>query len=364
MNPSIVPFKDFEFDTLMKEVRGYTLVDNDRCAVLFQFIKTIQWLQGDLAEVGVYKGGTAKLIGKTIKQFDKNLYLFDTFEGMPVTDATKDVHKQGDFKDADFIAVTKYLSDCKYTSIQKGFFPVTGKVIENRKFCFVHVDVDIYQSVKDCCEFFYPRMVEGGVMIFDDYGFPSCPGAKTAVDEFFRDKQEKPIYLTTGQCVVTKIKKVIPTETDKCRSRVMQYCNGTGIDAGCGGNKIKPDAVGIDIRKLDGVTIVRDAADINGLFPDGTLDYVYSSHFLEHVDHPVDLLKQWWRALKPGGFLVLYLPHPFLYTIPNPEHKTVYKPAELLAEMIHVGHYEVMVNQTYSTNNEYSFEMVLKKIGV
>lgn len=45
----------------------------------------------------------------------------------------------------------------------------------------------------------------GGVMVFDDYGFPSCPGAKKAVDEFFKSKIETPIYLPTGQCLVFKV---------------------------------------------------------------------------------------------------------------------------------------------------------------
>ena len=54
--------------------------------------------------------------------------------------------------------------------------------------------------------FFYPRMEEGAVMIFDDYGFTTCPGAKKAVDEFFTNKKEKPIYLPTGQCIVTRKK--------------------------------------------------------------------------------------------------------------------------------------------------------------
>lgn len=57
----------------------------------------------------------------------------------------------------------------------------------------------------DCCKFFYPRMERGGVMIFDDYGFVSCPGAKMGVDKFFLDKAENPTYLPTGQCVVFKL---------------------------------------------------------------------------------------------------------------------------------------------------------------
>ena len=69
-------------------------------------------------------------------------------------------------------------------------------------YCFVHVDADIYRSVCDCCAFFYPRLVQGGMMLFDDYGFATCPGVRKAVDEFFADKSHKPLYLPTGQALV------------------------------------------------------------------------------------------------------------------------------------------------------------------
>lgn len=51
---------------------------------------------------------------------------------------------------------------------------------------------------------FVPRLTNGGIILYDDYGFLCAPGAKLAVDEFFSDKPEKPIWLTTGQCLVVK----------------------------------------------------------------------------------------------------------------------------------------------------------------
>lgn len=52
---------------------------------------------------------------------------------------------------------------------------------------------------------FYTRLNPGGVLIFDDYGFPTCPGAKRAVDEFFAAVPEHSVYLPTGQAVVTRL---------------------------------------------------------------------------------------------------------------------------------------------------------------
>ena len=95
--------------------------------------------------------------------------------------------------------------DCNNIFFIKGLFSDTLHQIENKTFCFVHIDADIYSSVLECCDFFYTRLVNGGIMVFDDYGFLSCPGAKKAVDQFFQDKIESPIYLETGQAIVQRI---------------------------------------------------------------------------------------------------------------------------------------------------------------
>jgi len=87
----------------------------------------------------------------------------------------------------------------------EGLFKDTFRKAENEKFCFVHIDSDLYESVKQCCEFFYPRMIQGGIMIFDDYGFIRYIGARQAVDDFFAEKPEHGIYLPTGQYMILKV---------------------------------------------------------------------------------------------------------------------------------------------------------------
>jgi O-methyltransferase len=83
--------------------------------------------------------------------------------------------------------------------------PETFAGLEDRRFCFAHIDLDLYQGVKDAVAFVYPRMPRGGLIVFDDYGFASCPGARKAVDEFFADKPERPLALSTGQALVAKL---------------------------------------------------------------------------------------------------------------------------------------------------------------
>lgn len=204
-NPIHLWNDDKVFTSLAEQIEGYTLVDRVRCFILYQFVIQTRVINGDVAEVGVYKGGTAKLISKGFTGTGKTVHLFDTFSGMPPTNLDKDFHKEGDFSDASFENIKEYLRDCNNIQFYKGLFPDTSAPIINTRFCFVHIDADIYKSVLDCCKFFYSRIEKGGIMIFDDYGFLSCPGAKTAVDEFFLYKPEHPCYLPTGQCFIIKL---------------------------------------------------------------------------------------------------------------------------------------------------------------
>lgn len=197
--------KDAVFNGIFREISGRTIVDKIRCYMIYQYARQAAALPGEVAEVGVYKGGTAKLLARVFKGARKTVHLFDTFAGMPLSDSARDTYKEGDFGDTSFDSVKTFLTDCDNIRIYKGVFPLEPNPVRDKTFCMVHVDADIYRSVKDCCEFFYPRLEKGGVMLFDDYGFPLCPGAKAAVDEFFADKPEKPIYLPTGQCALIRI---------------------------------------------------------------------------------------------------------------------------------------------------------------
>jgi O-methyltransferase len=73
-----------------------------------------------------------------------------------------------------------------------GFFSQTLSFYAQRQFSFVHLDCDIYGSYKECLEFFYPRLCPGGIILFDEYNDPPWPGCSKAIDEFLRDKAEKP----------------------------------------------------------------------------------------------------------------------------------------------------------------------------
>ncbi len=85
------------------------------------------------------------------------------------------------------------------------------------------------------------------------------------------------------------------------------YCVGRGANIGCGAVRIG-NSIGVDIRPLYGkVDILADAAKLP--WPNNHLDYIVSSHCLEHVDRgPVQVLREWVRCVRPGGVIALIVP--------------------------------------------------------
>jgi O-methyltransferase len=183
-----------------------TLVSADRCYVLTTLLKQAIHLEGDVWECGVYRGGTARMFAHFLQDnaSSRTLYLFDTFEGMPDTDADRDLHRKGDFRDTSLETVAAYVGLPERCVFRKGLIPDTFIGLESARIAFAHIDVDIYRSILDCLDFIWPRLSVGGVIVFDDYGFPSCPGARAAVDEFFASRFSVPLCLPTGQALVFK----------------------------------------------------------------------------------------------------------------------------------------------------------------
>lgn len=147
-------------------------------------------LEGDLAEFGVYKGNSACIIADEIKTTTRTLWLFDSFEGLPALTNLDNLaaHFKGEFGDTSVELINKRINPIKGLAnirIIQGFFENTICEIENRKFCFVHLDCDLYESYKFVLEYIKPRMSKGGIIVLDDYRDEhNCPGAKKAVDEF------------------------------------------------------------------------------------------------------------------------------------------------------------------------------------
>lgn len=198
-----------ELHNLYNLIEYKTLVSVDRCYYLYKALLQCMKLKGEIWECGVYKGGTADMFAMLRDKYgDSNthiLRLFDTFEGMPECDLNHDFNLKGMFSDTSFEQIKTDFSRYKNVFIHRGFIPDTFEGLEIKRIAFLHCDLDIYKSIIDNLNFCYPRMLSGGFIIFDDYGYHETPGARKAVDEFFGDKPEEPLVLATGQAMVVKI---------------------------------------------------------------------------------------------------------------------------------------------------------------
>lgn len=171
----------------------------DEMMMLYLTAGVMKEREGDFAEFGVSTGGSAKLLSEI--KGDKMLHLFDTFEGLPDTDAADTHLSRGQYA-CSLPAVKEYLRSYKNIFYYQGLFPGSAAAAEHFSFSFVHLDVDLYQSTLDGIAFFYPRMEKGGVIISHDYS--TVPGVRKAFDEYFEDKPETVFELPTSQCMVVK----------------------------------------------------------------------------------------------------------------------------------------------------------------
>ena len=176
------------------------LLGTDEAFQIYMAVKNTSKIEGDIAEVGVYAGGSANLICKA--KGDKMLHLFDTFEGLPKVEEIDKKFSKGEFS-ASLEEVKSNLRNCKNVYFYKGLFPNTVIPVQDKKFSFVHLDVDIYKSTLDCLDFFYPRMVKAGIIISHDYFLGG--GVRKAFEEFFENKPEPIIPISQSQCLVVKV---------------------------------------------------------------------------------------------------------------------------------------------------------------
>ena len=178
----------------------------DRKFTVNQFLQLPKNVDGDTAECGAYKGATSYLICAFIQQHAqfKTHHIFDSFERLNKPNKEDgDYWKEGNLTTSEETCRSN-LSQFDFVKYYKGWIPERFSDVQALTFSFVHIDVDLYQPTLDSISFFYERLNKGGIMICDDYGFSTCPGAKKAMDEFFMNKAEPVLMLTTGQAFIIK----------------------------------------------------------------------------------------------------------------------------------------------------------------
>ncbi|HYE41464.1 MAG TPA: methyltransferase domain-containing protein, partial [Ramlibacter sp.] len=165
-------------------------------------------------------------------------------------------------------------------------------------------------------------------------------------------------------------------EAGKVKYEVVAYTRGRVLDLGCGPHKAFPHFIGVDNKKdteLFGIgmrpELVADVTNLRESIQDESVDAIFSSHLLEHIDDWQAALASWWACIKPGGHLVLYLPHRDLYPNigqpgANPDHKHDFVPGDIHSAMGAIAGrpgLDVLVDEVRDAGTEYSFLLVYRK---
>lgn len=167
------------------------------CAELWGAARATGNVPGDIAEAGVYRGGTAAIL---LQASAKHLHLFDTFSGLPDGDGQ---FAQGDYAGS-VNEVTASLRpwEGRFT-LHQGFFPDSATGLESLRFAFVHLDLDLYESTRAALTWFWPRLSKGGILLSHDY--PFSEGVVRAFDEFAPGSGALFLPLSGNQCILVKL---------------------------------------------------------------------------------------------------------------------------------------------------------------
>jgi len=201
---------DAGFRQVLSAVRSHTLVDEYRCYELWQLCGQIGALeQGDVLEVGVWRGGTGCLLAR--RCVDGNLggtvFLCDTFTGVAKAGGQDSAYVGGEHADTSATIILDLVRRMGLPNVEvlQGIFPdATAHRIADRRFRFCHIDVDVYESASQTFDWVWPRLVPGGIVVFDDYGFYSCGGVTRLVDRMIGEPDRLVVYNVNGHALVIK----------------------------------------------------------------------------------------------------------------------------------------------------------------
>ena len=222
-------YGDFEHDELFKSVfragvkasgsTHDTEAVHQRLYNAVQFLRYTLDMDGEVAECGVFQGLSSYLFCSYVRLSrpdfkGRGYYVFDSFAGLSEPrpqDLTRPegalnigFRRAGAYKGT-LETVKATLQEFPEIDYHPGWIPDSFAGIPEKKYKFVHLDLDLYEPIKGSVEYFYPRMVKGGIIVIDEYALCRWPGARQAVDEFCQaNRLITPIELTTGNGVIIK----------------------------------------------------------------------------------------------------------------------------------------------------------------
>ncbi|MDM1547549.1 MULTISPECIES: TylF/MycF/NovP-related O-methyltransferase [Empedobacter] len=198
---------DSDFVSAYEKAKNNTLLDIYRCYELWDLAKQYSNKDGDILEVGVWRGGSSLLLASA-DNGKGHVFLCDTFSGVVKASDKDSIYKGGEHADTSEEEVKQLFATAGISnySICKGIFPDESEQnVTSEKFKICHIDVDVYQSAKDIFEWVHPKLIKGGAVIFDDYGFAACEGITTLVHDIISEYQNYiKIYNINGHAILIK----------------------------------------------------------------------------------------------------------------------------------------------------------------
>jgi O-methyltransferase len=181
-------WSDQAFQTILHQVRAFTLVDVYRLYELWTLVGQVGAIAGDILEVGVWRGGSGCLLAAKarVEGLAATVFLCDTFVGVVKAGVQDREYTGGEHSDTSAETVTRLAVKLGLDNVRVlgGVFPdETAQEIESARFRLCHIDVDVYDSARDVFEWCWPRLSIGGVVVFDDFGFHDCEGVTRLVTE-------------------------------------------------------------------------------------------------------------------------------------------------------------------------------------
>jgi len=195
-----------EFLDVYNIIKKNTLVDLYRCYDLWSLVGQSKKLEGDLIEVGVWRGGTGVLIGCRDRR--SKIYLCDTFKGVVKSSNHDSFYFNGEHSDATRGQVESLINKFELSNVRilEGVFPDNFMDLPIEKIKFCHIDVDVFESAKGVLDWVWSKMVLGGIVVFDDYGFIRCNGVTKYVNSIKDLKDRIFCYNLNGHGILIKIK--------------------------------------------------------------------------------------------------------------------------------------------------------------
>jgi O-methyltransferase len=196
-------WRDEEFFTAHRRFEGDNNRPAERRYFLKELVKLVSHLKGDTAEAGVYRGVSSWFICQARGDESSTHWAFDSFVGLSDPSSRDGTYwRRGDLSVGPEEA-RRVLAPFDARILQ-GWIPDVFGQADIKALVFAHIDVDLHDPSLAAMEFFYPRLVSGGIIVCDDYGQTTCPGAKRAVDSFMATRPEPVVHSPTSQGLIIK----------------------------------------------------------------------------------------------------------------------------------------------------------------